>query len=94
MQDQIPEDVSGDRIKRLISLQEELQKETLRRFLGTEEEVLVEGYSRRSGDAVSGKGKHAVSITLPGNQKDIGKIISCRVTEIRNNTLIAERIGG
>ena len=32
----IPEDVSTDRIKRLIALQENLQQETLKRFIGTE----------------------------------------------------------
>ena len=57
------------------------------------EEVLVEGLSRRSEEAVSGKGRHAVSVTLPGNLGDVGQIVSCRITGVRNNTLIAERIG-
>ena len=92
MPDQIPEAVSKDRIQRLIALQEELQKETLSRFIGMEEEVLTEGLSRRSDRAVSGKGRHAVSITLPGNEQDIGRIVPCRVTGIKNNTLTAERI--
>ncbi len=93
MPDQVPEEVSGERIKRLIDLQESLQKETLSRFIGSREEVLVEGLSRRSDKAVSGKGRHAVSITLPGSAEDIGKIISCRVTGVKNNTLMAEREG-
>ena len=92
MPDQIPEDVSARRIQRLIDLQEKLQRDTLRRFVGEKEEVLVEGISRRSGEAVSGKGRHAVSITLPGSAEDIGKIIPCQVTEVKNNTLIAKRI--
>ena len=93
MDHQVPDEVAGERIKRLISLQEELQKETLRRFIGMKEEVLVEGLSRRSEEAVSGKGRHAVSVTLPGNLGDVGQIVSCRITGVRNNTLIAERIG-
>ena len=92
LEHQIPEEVSGRRIKELIDLQENLQKETLKRFIGMKEEVLVEGLSRRSEDAVSGKGRHAVSVTLPGSLEDVGRIIPCRITEIRNNTLIAERI--
>ena len=92
MEGQIAEEISRERIQRLISLQESLQQETLKRFIGTEEEVLVEGFSRRSGTAVSGKGRHAVSITLPGGADDIGKIIKCRVTGMKQNTLIAERI--
>ena len=93
MENQIPEEVSSRRIKELISLQERLQQETLRRFIGLEEEVLVEGLSRRSEEAVSGKGRHGVSITLPGRLEDKGKIIHCKITGIKNNTLVAERSG-
>ena len=92
MPDQIPEDVATDRIKRLIDLQEKRQREMMARFVGQEEEVLVEGLSKRSDTAVSGKGLHGVSITLPGSASDIGQIIRVRVTEQKNNTLMAERI--
>ena len=88
----IPEDVSTDRIKRLIALQENLQQETLKRFIGTEEEILVEGLSRRSKLAVSGKGRHAVSVTVEGSKQDIGQIVKCRITGLKNNTLTGERI--
>ena len=92
MDDQIPEDVATDRIKRLIAVQEAGQKKAMARFLGTEEEVLVEGLSRRSSKAVSGHGRHGVSITFPGAEVDIGQIVRVRVTEMKNNTLMAERI--
>ena len=92
MDDQIPEDVATDRIKRLIAAQEAGQRKAMARFLGTEEEVLVEGLSRRSDKAVSGHGRHGVSITFPGTEADIGTIIRVRVTEMKNNTLMAERI--
>ena len=92
MEGLIPEEVSTDRIKRLISLQEELQQDTLKRFIGTQEEILVEGLSRRSKLAVSGKGRHAVSVTVEGSEKDIGQILKCRITGLKNNTLTGERI--
>ena len=92
MDDQIPEDVATERIKRLIAAQEAGQRKAMARFLGTEEEVLVEGLSRRSDKAVSGHGRHGVSITFPGTEADIGTIVRVRVTEMKNNTLMAERI--
>lgn len=92
MPDQIPEDVATDRIKRLIAAQEEGQRKAMSRFIGMEEEVLVEGLSRRSDKQVSGHGRHGVGITLPGTVEDIGKIVRVRVTAMKNNTLIAERI--
>ena len=92
MTGQVSEEVSRDRIQRLISLQEARQQETLKRFIGMEEEVLIEGVSRRSPDEISGKGRHGVSITVPGNKNEIGEIIRCRVTGIKQNTLTAERV--
>ena len=91
--DQIAPEISSERIQRLIDLQENLQQQSLGRFIGAEEEILVEGISRRSDRAVSGKGRHAVSVTVPGSAEDIGQIIRCRITGLKNNTLTAERIG-
>lgn len=92
MPDQIPEDVAKDRIQRLIALQEESQRQAMARFIGMEEEVLVEGLSRRSSKAVSGHGRHGVSVTLPGTENDIGSIIRVRITGLKSNTLVGERI--
>ena len=88
----VPEKESTDRIQRLIALQESLQQETLRRFIGQEEEILVEAMSKRSMTAVSGKGRHAVSVTIEGSAADIGQILRCRITGLKNNTLTGERI--
>ena len=90
--DQIDPDVSSRRIEELIALQESLQKETMKRFLGQKEEILVEGLSRRSEHEISGKGLHGISITTGGCNEDIGRIIRCRITGLKNNTLTAERI--
>ncbi|MGN0794131.1 MAG: tRNA (N6-isopentenyl adenosine(37)-C2)-methylthiotransferase MiaB [Aristaeellaceae bacterium] len=92
MADQVPEDVATDRIRRLIAAQERSQKKAMARLIGTEEEVLVEGLSRRSDKAVSGHGRHGISITLPGTEEDIGQLVRVRVTEMKNNTLMGERI--
>ena len=91
MPGRVPDEEATERIKRLIDLQESLQQATMKRFVGTEEEILVEGLSRRSDQAVSGKGKHGISISVAGNEKDIGTILKCRVTRLKNNTLMGER---
>ena len=92
MDGQIAPDVATDRIQRLIALQEKNQQETMKRFVGMEEEVLVEGLSRRSEKHVSGKGRHGISVTLPGGTEDTGRIISCRINGLKNNTLTADRL--
>jgi len=93
MPGQIPADIATDRIERLIAVQDEMQHKAMARFIGAEEEVLVENLSRRSDTAVSGKGRHGVSVTLPGSVADIGQIVRVRITEMKNNTLMGDRIG-
>ena len=83
--------VATERIQKLIALQEGLQQETMKRFIGTDEEALIEGFSRRSALDVSGKGKHGISITVKGGKEDVGTILRCRITGLKNNTLTAER---
>ncbi len=92
MDGQIPEDVATERIQRLIAAQEAGQRKVMARFVGMEEEVLVEGLSRRSDKEVSGHGRHGVSITFPGSEEDVGQIVPVRVTAMKNNTLVGERI--
>ena len=89
--DQIAPETAKVRIQALIALQEMRQREAMRRFLGTEEEVLVEGLSKRSERFVSGHGTHGVSVTLPGSSRDIGTIVKVRIEEIKNNTLLGSR---
>lgn len=91
MDGQIDPEVSKNRIQELIALQEGLQQETMKRFIGTDEEALIEGFSRRSALDVSGKGKHGISITVKGGKEDVGTILRCRITGLKNNTLTAER---
>lgn len=92
MTDQVPADVAQARLERLLKAQEAAQAEAQKRFLGMEEEVLVESLSRRSDKAVSGKGLHGVSVTFPGTEADIGQIVRVRITECANNTLRGEHI--
>ncbi len=92
MDGQIPKEVASERIQRLIALQETCQRKAMERFVHMKESVLVEGFSRRSSEEVSGRGKHGVSVTLPGTEADVGKIVDVTVTGIKQNTLIASRL--
>ena len=92
MPDQVPAEVSKDRIQRLIALQEDCQRRAMQRFVGTEEQVLVEALSRRSDQAVSGRGTHGLSVTLPGSAADVGHILRVKISGVKNNTLSAQRL--
>ena len=43
--------------------------------------------------AVSGKGRHGISITVSGSEADIGQLVRCCVSGVKNNTLMGERLG-
>ena len=92
MPNQVPEDVSSRRIQELLKVQEECQKKAMARFIGTEEEVLVEGLSRRSDTDVSGHGLHGLSVTFPGTESDVGEIVRVKIVGAKNNTLTGERL--
>ncbi len=91
MENQIPPEEASRRIQALIALQERRQQEVMQRFLGTEEEVLVEGMSRRSHQQISGRGTHGLSVTFPGRAEQIGTICRVRITGVRNNTLVGRQ---
>jgi tRNA-2-methylthio-N6-dimethylallyladenosine synthase len=88
---QIPADVATERIQRLIRAVEQSTETVHQSLVGTREEVLVEGLSRRAGTMVSGKGRRNITVTFAGNQQDIGKIIPVKITSAAVNTLRGER---
>jgi tRNA-2-methylthio-N6-dimethylallyladenosine synthase len=88
---QIPADVAGERIRRLIAAVEAGTAWAHTHMLGKTESVLVESVSKRDQNMVSGKGTRGITITLPGMPEDIGKIIPVKITSSAVNTLRAER---
>lgn len=88
----LPDDVSSQRIGRLIRAVEEGSQEAYRGMIGTVERVLVESISKRDASRVSGKGTRGITITLDGGPEDIGKIIPVRIRSAAVNTLRGERI--
>lgn len=92
MPGQVDPKVSQERILRLIALQERKTAQANQAMLGKTEQVLVEGPSRRDKRQVSGKGLRGITISFPGTEQDIGKILPVRITSCGVNTLRGERI--
>ncbi len=92
MEGQLPEEITSDRIQRLIAAQDEQIKLVHQSLLGKHENVLVENLARRGANQVSGKGERGITITFPGDEKDIGQIIPVEITDVRTSKLRAKRI--
>ncbi len=91
MDGRVPADVAADRIKRLIAAQEAITADVHRSLIGQRELVLVESLSKRDSKQVSGKGMRNITISFPGSEEDIGKIIPVLITSSGVSTLRGER---
>jgi tRNA-2-methylthio-N6-dimethylallyladenosine synthase len=88
---QIPADVAGERIGRLIETVDVGTAAVHQMMIGQSENVLVESLSKRDGRQVSGKGTRGITITFEGSKNDIGRIIPVTITSSAANTLRAVR---
>jgi tRNA-2-methylthio-N6-dimethylallyladenosine synthase len=85
--DRIPEDVSRERIARLIAAQEARTASVFAGLIGSEHVVLVDEAARRGSGYVSGKVERGMSVTLPGGEDMIGRFVPVKITSAGHNTL-------
>ncbi len=97
--DQVEEEVKKERLERIMAVQAELSEGLLRRFVGSVQEVLVEGVSRESDLLLEGRSRFqapdvdgCVYITA-GNLR-AGEIVPVRITEAHTYDLVGEPLEG
>lgn len=90
MPDNVPEEVKIDRLNRMIALQNELSLASNRRDIGREFDVLVEGFSKRSREQLTGRTEGNKACVLPRGGISIGQTVRVRVTDATSATLICE----
>ena len=93
MPNQIPADVSTERIEKLIALQEKKTAEVFASMLGKTEQVLVTGSSKRDAAMLTGKGGRNISINFHGAESDIGQIVPITITSAGKTTLRGKKEG-
>jgi tRNA-2-methylthio-N6-dimethylallyladenosine synthase len=88
--DDVPEREKTRRIVALQDLQREIQIQRHREMVGTIDEVLVEGPSRRRTTELTGRtGGHA-AVNFPGPVDWVGRLMPVRITEAAPNSLRGE----
>ncbi len=92
MENQVPEEVKHERLSRLIALQDEITKEQLSGQVGSVQEVLIEGLSKRQNDAVYGRTGRGMTVNCKGKEEWIGHILPVSITDAGSNTLRGEII--
>jgi tRNA-2-methylthio-N6-dimethylallyladenosine synthase len=85
--DQVPEDVKADRLARLQALQDELTRKSHTRLVGQEQEVLVEGRSKRSPEELGGRLRTNQIVNFIGPRDLVGHLTRVVITEAHPHSL-------
>lgn len=93
-EDSVPMELKKERLARLIQRQEEISEAKNQALIGHIEEVLVEGYSKRSRKQMMGRTRGDKVVIVPGDEQLIGRIVSVRISGASAHTLFGELISG
>jgi tRNA-2-methylthio-N6-dimethylallyladenosine synthase len=94
MTGRIAERVKRDRLSRVIELQKSLTLSLMRSRLGSVEEVLVEGPSRRKKSELLARTQRDEMAVFPASASLVGRFAQIRMTSLSGNTFRAEEVVG
>jgi tRNA-2-methylthio-N6-dimethylallyladenosine synthase len=89
--DQVPHAVKRERMERLVELVQRRALERSNRFVGTEQEVLVEGTSRTDAARLRGRTRHNKTVNFDGVARP-GDLAPVRITSATSTTLAGEQL--
>ena len=90
--DDVPEEVKLRRLQEMIDLQMELSLESNKRDIGKEFEVLVEGYSKRSKQQLSGRTSQNKVVLFENQGQKVGDLVRVKIKEASAITLFGDII--
>ncbi len=79
MENQIPEEVKHKRFDKLKQVFEERVEKNNKKYIGTTQKILVEGYSKNNKDMLTGRTDTNKVVIFEGNEELIGKIINIKI---------------
>ncbi len=90
--DDIPDDVKTARLNEIISLQNRLSAKSKKNDIGKVFEVLIEGFSKRSKNHLSGRTSQNKVVVFAREDKEIGEYIKVKIEKCTSATLIGKII--
>ena len=88
--DDISDEIKGDRLKRLIDIQQQISFESNNKLIGTIQTALIESYSKKSEKEFQGRLDNNKVTVFPGNGNFIGDLVNVKITKATSATLIGE----
>ncbi len=93
MNDDVPEEVKVKRLNEIIDLQQKISAEINEALIGKITNVLVEGFSKKSDEQLSGKNDENKVVVFEGNQDiKIGDYVDVQITKSTSATLIGKLV--
>ncbi len=91
-EDDVPEEVKGKRLAEIIQLQQQHSLKKNKQYIGQTHKVLVEGFSKRSKEHLSGRNDYNVKVVFPKKQAKIKDYVMVKITDCTAATLMGELI--
>ncbi len=92
MECQIPDEVKGERFNRLLELQNEIALEKNKPMENKIVNVLCDGPSKNNDSVYSGRSEGNKIVLFDGNEDDIGKFVTLKITRAETFALYGEKV--
>ncbi len=90
--DDVPEEIKSARLSEMIAIQNKLSVKSKKNDIGKIYEVLIEGFSKRSSDFLSGRTSSNKVVVFPANGQSKGQYVKIQVERTTSATLIGKCI--
>jgi len=88
--DDVPEEVKKSRLTEIIDLQRKNSLHAHQGFVGQTQEVLIEGFSRRSEEHHVGRNQNNIKVVFPKTDLPISSYVQVKITDCTSATLMGE----
>jgi len=90
--DDVPENIKSARLSEMISLQNKLSTKSKKKDIGMVFEVLIEGFSKRSGEFLSGRTSQNKVVVFPSGNYQKGEYVKVLIEKCTSATLIGKSV--
>jgi len=91
MEDDVAEDVKSKRLQEIIDLQQQISLEKNQAMIGTEEIILVEGFSKKSNEFIAGRTDTNKMVIVPINDEiKVSDYIKVKINKVTSGTLFGD----
>ncbi|SHG46788.1 tRNA-2-methylthio-N6-dimethylallyladenosine synthase [Flagellimonas flava] len=93
LDDDIPEETKKRRLRDIIDLQQKHSLYRTQQHMGQVEEVLIEGFSKKSDAHWMGRNSQNTVVVFPKENYKVGDFVNVKINECTSATLIGEAVG-